>query len=1024
MSPSAPASQGQPALVTAVVVSHDGHAWIPRLLKSLLQSARLPDQVVAVDTGSSDDSAELLATDLGEAGLVRVAGHTSFGGAVAAGLRHADAQAGSDAGAGDQWMWVLHDDMAVDPDALRELLAAVADDPSLDIVGPKVREWPSRKRILEVGLTATGTGRRDTGVDPGEYDQGQHDRSRDVLAVGSAGMLVRRSVWDALGGFDPAMPFFSDDLDFGWRAARAGYRTRVCPDAVVYHAAAAARGRREVDAVRGTARRLARKHTMLTVLANCRGWAVPLIAVRLLVGSLLRAVGLLLIRHPRHALDEVLAVAAVLLRPGRLWTARRRRRGTNAVAHAEVRPLLAPWWAPYRRGVDTVGQVVAEAVDAVAARRPERSRGVETGPVSEESESLDGGAGPLRWLLRHPMAAMVSVLGLLALIGQAGYLFGGGLLRGGALLPAPPGVLGWWDLYLESWHPVALGSDVPAPAFAAVLAVAGTLLLGQEWLVVDLLIGGAVPLSALTAYVALRRLVPSWPIRIWAAVAYGVMPVLTGAVAQGRIGTVVAAILAPLALWPMVRAVSAPTPEQRLRAGLASGLLLAVVIAFAPVVWPLTAVAAVGMVGLQVGARRADLRSMSGLLAAVVLPLVVLLPWTLHLGLEPARWLTDVGYAAGVPRIAQPPGWAVGLGRPGGPGDAPVWLSVGVALAAVAALFRTDRRRAVLAAWGVGAVALALVAWQRSEGIWPGFTVIAIHGAAVVAAAVAADGAIDRLGAASFGWRQPLAGLVALLAAVSPVLALGWWVAADDTLLERRDPVEIPAFMADAQRDPSRPRTLVVSPEGSAVGFHLSRGPGMYLGQQAVLDVDPVLTDVVGRLVSDPSPDDVADLAALGVTYVVLTQPDETISAAIDAAPGVQPASAGDAGAAAWRLELPTGGARLVSGNDLAGAEVIPSHRGEVDTRIGDGSDDRRVLLAERVDSGWSGSLNGTALEPADPTGAGTQVFAVPGESGQLVIEHSNGRGWWLALQVTVLVLVLVLAMPGRRRTDVEEDDR
>ena len=43
----------------------------------------------------------------------------------------------------------------------------------------------------------------DVDLDEDEIDQGQHDDREDVLAVGTAGMLVRPAVWDELGGTDP-----------------------------------------------------------------------------------------------------------------------------------------------------------------------------------------------------------------------------------------------------------------------------------------------------------------------------------------------------------------------------------------------------------------------------------------------------------------------------------------------------------------------------------------------------------------------------------------------------------------------------------------------------------------------------------------------------------------------------------------------------------------------------------------------------------------------------------------------------
>jgi len=57
-------------------------------------------------------------------------------------------------------------------------------------------------------------------------------------------MLVRRDVWEQVGGFDPAMGLFMDDVDFCWRVHAAGYRVRVITDAIVYHAQAATKHRR------------------------------------------------------------------------------------------------------------------------------------------------------------------------------------------------------------------------------------------------------------------------------------------------------------------------------------------------------------------------------------------------------------------------------------------------------------------------------------------------------------------------------------------------------------------------------------------------------------------------------------------------------------------------------------------------------------------------------------------------------------------------------------------------------------
>src|SRR4029077_4262027 len=122
--------------------------------------------------------------------------------------------------------WLLHDDCEPAPDALEQLLAGAGRSRSAAVLGPKLKDLSDRRVVREAGITTDRAGRRLTGVEPGEIDQGQHDGNRAGLAVSSAGMLVRRDVWNQLGGFDDNLPLFRDDIDFCWRAHAARYEGR------------------------------------------------------------------------------------------------------------------------------------------------------------------------------------------------------------------------------------------------------------------------------------------------------------------------------------------------------------------------------------------------------------------------------------------------------------------------------------------------------------------------------------------------------------------------------------------------------------------------------------------------------------------------------------------------------------------------------------------------------------------------------------------------------------------------------
>src|SRR5699024_10343622 len=115
-----------------------------------------------------------------------------------------------------------------------------------------------------------------------------------------------------------------------------------------------------------------RQAAIYTLLANASrpgfGWQ----SVRLFLGSMLRALGLLLGKAPADAWDEVVGTIRAYARPLRMLHARRVRRSTAELKPAEVRHLLPATWWPYQHGLDLAVETVRAVVrpqPAVAARR-------------------------------------------------------------------------------------------------------------------------------------------------------------------------------------------------------------------------------------------------------------------------------------------------------------------------------------------------------------------------------------------------------------------------------------------------------------------------------------------------------------------------------------------------------------------------------------------------------------------------------------------------------------------------------
>jgi GT2 family glycosyltransferase len=864
-----------PPTVGAVLVAHNGARWLPKVLASFTHMDHAPTAWQVVDVASTDGSGDLLRSSFGAERVTEAPAGTGFGEAVRRGLADLPET---------DWIWLLHDDASVLPTTLSGLLDIATSAPDIAMVGPKIREWPSLRRLLEVGLTITSTGGRETGLETGEPDAGQHDRPRDVLAVNTAGMLVRRDVWDELDGLDPSLPLHFDDIDFGWRLARAGYRTRTAPTAVMFHAESSRRGTRAHAAgdVPHWERRRAALHTLLANTPMPRFlWQY----VRLFFGSLLRVVALLVGKDPEAAGDELLALRSAYLHPVKLLRARRRRARSARRSHREIRALFPPYWLPYQHGYDVVRDAVTAVVKPEAvASAGRRSTGVDRAP--DEVVDLDDGP-PL--LLRRPWLTVVLALVVLSLVAGRGLLGGG--LDGGALLPAPDSAAGWWGLLFERTHDVGLDSTSLPPLFALPLAVVSSPVWFHPGLVITILMIFSVPLAALAAHRLGRLISPHRGPRIVWAVAYALAVVATGAVSQGRLGTVVALIVLPIIVNTACQLAEQPGWQLALRLG----IWIALASAFAPVML------ALGLAGLLIlwwtGGRRVGRQ----LVVAAATPLLLLGPWLAQRALRPWR----MWWEAGLPLPGSATIQDVVLGRAGGPGAAPGWLSVGVIVLAVLALLPRATRTGVQVAWVAALLGLAaallgtLVTFDTPANPgdltpWVGVPVVLWIGGLATAVLLAVP--------VARGWPRPALATAVVAALVLPLGTGAWWIVrgvGDPVDDEPR--VVVPAFLAD------RPgSTLVVA--GSitrGVDYRVVAGDGPFLGQEAVTASSSESREVssaLRTLLAQSTGAEVETLAANGIDAIYAPEADPELARRIDATPLLEPSGSADPDSRVWTL--------------------------------------------------------------------------------------------------------------------------
>jgi GT2 family glycosyltransferase len=213
--------------VAVVIPSWNSRDLLARCLDSLAgQDVAL--EVIVVDNGSRDGSPELLA----ERGIRHLDFPDNRGFAVAVN-RGVEATLAP-------LLLPLNADTELAPGAVAAMIAALEADPGLGGVAPRILQLEGEGRdiatahLYSVGQALTADGRA-MELGAGERPGPDHARAAEVFGVCGAACLLRREMFERLGGYDESYFAFYEDVDLNVRGRILGWRFTYAPEAVVWH---------------------------------------------------------------------------------------------------------------------------------------------------------------------------------------------------------------------------------------------------------------------------------------------------------------------------------------------------------------------------------------------------------------------------------------------------------------------------------------------------------------------------------------------------------------------------------------------------------------------------------------------------------------------------------------------------------------------------------------------------------------------------------------------------------------------
>lgn len=950
-----------------------------------------------------------------------------------------------------------HDDIAPDPHAVRLMVEELYRS-NAGIVGPKFVEWDDPSVLRTVGLGVDRFGEISQPIEDGEVDQEQHDGVRDVFVLPTACLLARADLFRQLGGFDPAIDFHHEALEFCWRVHHSGARVVVAPMARVRHRGDLVERRPDLAHHRLAARHRLRAVSTLTGAARLPGRLLELVILTLAE----LVVGLFTGRF-RTAVASTGALIGLIFRVPSIVSRRRAISGLRRVPEREVLGLQERGSArlsSFLRSRDTATYVAAD-------HRVRRWRESTTAPV------------------------IVWIGVLTALLFGSRSLLSSGIPTVGDFLTFPESPSELWRSYVSGWSPNGTGSTAPNPTGWGTLAALSVTTLFRMGLLHTVFILGLVVVGLIGLW-KLATVFPSTRARLAALLVYAASPLVGGALGSGSLDTLIAYAACPWIVNTLRQAAGVGTADprtaqsdipdglldlpwpERLRRLLQFALVVALATAFVPAMLPLALVVgfllAVGSLVALAPWRTAAL--FGGItLGGVAVAALLNMPWI-------ASWSWD--RVVGVTPTGDPGrGLAAIAAFEIGPVDfAYLALALYVPVLASILLARAWRLTWAVRA-GVLVVGFGALAVLGDRGSLPiampeaGVLLVPVAlGVAVAAAAALAAFDLDVLGG-EFGWRQPL-GLLAsaavLVGLVPGVYAIGQgdWGAPSPTLaglIERRLPDVDPVA-----GDPDGGGDYNVLIIGDA---RILPVPGVEFRDGvsfAVIDADGL--DVRDRWASAANPSDEAIAAALeqiaagstqragrllaplAIRFVVIPRYDGVVSTPDDplepplglaesldeqldivAFPDLPtvdfyqntawlPAQALLTGATA-EASLLAGDESLVRA-DLT--QVRPVLVGSDHLDAATDSIEAGVLhLAVPYDDNWRATVGGTEIEPRRAFGLTTAFDIVEGGEVALSYESPTARSIFVPVQIVLWLLVLFVAtrvsVPVARRRSVLIDD-
>jgi GT2 family glycosyltransferase len=216
------------ARVSIVIVNWNGCDVTRECLSSLSEINYPSCEIVLVDNGSMDGSADKLAAEFPNITVIRNKENLGFTGGNNVGIRCALERK-------VDYVLLLNNDTVVAPNFLSELIRVAESDERIGILNPKIYYFDPPTKVWYAGGSYSPWCGIGTHTGDGKSDHPHYNKEKEVTFITGCAFLIKVGVIRQIGLLDERFFYTAEDTDWSIRALKAGFKAIYVPSSMIWH---------------------------------------------------------------------------------------------------------------------------------------------------------------------------------------------------------------------------------------------------------------------------------------------------------------------------------------------------------------------------------------------------------------------------------------------------------------------------------------------------------------------------------------------------------------------------------------------------------------------------------------------------------------------------------------------------------------------------------------------------------------------------------------------------------------------